>query len=80
MECLVFFPCKKFEEGNGFGRVYLDPVEEKYLFNNNKATGVSYLISFNDLDKAYEVWKQIADSILKKGYCLGTYAEEPQLE
>lgn len=57
-----FFSCKKFEEGTGFRRVCLEPVQGKYLFNNNKVTGVSYLINFDNLDKAYEVWNQIADS------------------
>lgn len=75
-----FFPCKQFKEDEGFKRVHLESTEGRNLFNDDKSVGVSYSIKFDTLDEAYKIWKQIADSILKQGYCLGIYAEEPVLE
>jgi hypothetical protein len=73
-----FFPCKPFEEGNGFERVAVK--NEEYM-NPNFGMGVKGNQVIKDEKEVYNLWNDIKNQVLndKQGLCLGVWVEEPVL-
>ena len=79
-----FFPCKAFQDGEGFSRpiISFDPEHEPiskihvFKFDNKKAIGYSCTIV--NPDQVIQLWDIVKKQVLAQGLSLGIWTEEPK--